>query len=78
MKVYVTTYCLTKGIIESDLEDVGDCYYGKLKDGYLPGLYKKTETFESLSDAKANAEERRKKKIKNLEKQIEKLQALRF
>ena len=78
MKVYVTTYCLTKGIIEADLEDVGDYYYVVLGENHLPAVFKKTEAFRSLSEAKINAEDRRTKKIKSLEKKIEKLQALRF
>ena len=78
MRVYVTTYCLTKGIIESDLEDRGDRYYGKLKEGYLANIFNKKEAFESLLDAKVNAEERRKKKIRSLERQIEKLKSMTF
>ena len=78
MKVYVTKYCLTNGIIEADLGKFETHYIGKLSWDNGPSIYSLEEAFESLAEAKANAEERRKKKIKSLEKKIEKLQALRF
>ena len=78
MKVYVTKYCLTDGIISADLEDLGERFYGKLPRNYEPCNFRKSEVFESLLDAKSDAEKRRKKKIKSLEKQIEKVKAMTF
>jgi len=78
MKVYVTRYCLTEGIIEADLEDNGTYFWGKLEDGCHTGAYKKTEAFVSLADAKGHAEELRRKKIRSLELKIDKLEATRF
>jgi len=76
--VYVTTYCLTKGIIEADLRRDGIFYYGKLPGCIVSRYWNNVEVFEDLEDAKNNCRKRVTKKIKSLERQIEKLKSMTF
>ena len=75
VKMYITKYALTSGIQE---------YYGVMfADGTfsIPGTFdyfRKGEFFESREDAENNAEERRIKKLKSLDKQIKRISALVF
>ena len=78
MKVYITTYCLTKGIIEADLRRDGIFYFGKLPGSTVSRYWDEGEVFEDPEDAKKDCHERRSKKIKSLEKQIEKLKSMTF
>ncbi|MGG7470791.1 hypothetical protein ACVVIH_20565 [Chryseobacterium arthrosphaerae] len=79
MKVYITKYALTKGIIESEGEILG----GPTKmlrttiNSYRVNFYG-TEWHQNKNEAIYKAEEMRKKKIASLEKQIEKLKKLKF
>ena len=78
MKVYITRYALSDGILEKDAEecdrfpgmirtDDGAHFHGEGKDW--------TRTKEA---AAARAEEMKAKKIKSLKKQIEKLERMKF
>lgn len=66
MKVWITKYALTRGIIETD--NLNDCYSGK---GYSWIHYDKEAAIQK-------SEEMRQKKIASLKKQIEKLEEMRF
>ena len=78
MKVYITTYCLTKGIIEADMEQEGASWWGMLPGMTAGSYWNKNEAFADLEDAKNNCRERVTKNIKSLEKQIELLKSMRF
>lgn len=77
MKVWITKYALTKGILEKEVEDCGD---GMVKDSesYLPSYYHGTDWHKDKKSAVAKAEEMRIKKISSLEKQIKKLEKMNF
>ena len=85
MKVWITKYALTDGIIEAQhVENIPPhdgmiqaYFYNKdnqLKNDY----YKEDELFYGKQSAIKKAEEMRKKKIASLKKQIEKLERMRF
>lgn len=83
MKVWITKYALTKGIFA---EEVDACFHispkmvadrGRNTTCYTT-CYHKPDWHENLSDAIAQAETMRARKIKSLEKQIAKLKAMRF
>lgn len=78
MKVWVTKYALTKGIFEDDVEISGDFphlaqssptkyYHGEGKEWHRTKI-----------EAIQRAEEMRKKKVRSLKKQIEKLEKMEF
>ena len=81
MKVYITKYALTQGIIEVDGGSVREV---EIKDGRL--RYKKSYTqvycagewYTEKGMAVADAEHRKQKKIASLKKQISKLEAMQF
>lgn len=85
MKVWITKYALTKGILLKEAEDfclsidpTGNMIH-MWEDGcshYYHG--KGDEWHDNRQSAIAKAEEMRKKKITNLHKQIEKLQNMSF
>lgn len=74
---FVTKYALTRGIVEissrlrvgSDLITTNEKY---------PQYLHKGDWFSTEEEAKVDAENRRKKKIASLKKQIEKLEKLKF
>ena len=74
MKRYLTKYALTYGIKEVKAEPLDE--YWKVKGDY--NLFTENECFATIEEAVANAEQRRAKKIRSLEKQIERLKALKF
>ena len=78
MKVYITTYCLTKGIIEADMKQEGSLWWGRLPGMTTSSYWNENEAFLDLEDAKKNCRERVTKKIRILQKQIEKLRAMTF
>ena len=78
MKIYVTRYALTKGIIEIDAEYVKGSYWGKLSKEHFADLYRPSEAFEGFSDAQKAAESMRKKKIASIKKQLAKLEKMEF
>ena len=81
MKVWITKYALTQGIIEDDAEicintdktgnmiscGIGNYYHGEGK-----------EWHKTKESAIKKSEEMRQKKIESLKKQIEKLERMRF
>lgn len=80
MKVWITKYALTQGVLEKEVEQSSvtpnmvvstanqfDCYHGEGRDWH--------RTPEAAAD---KAEEMRVFKIASLEKQIKKLKAMRF
>lgn len=80
MKVYITKYALTQGILEKDLE-VSPAYYNDKIFYATEGFYSYrigTEAFLNIEDARKNAEERKLKKIESLKKQIKKLETLKI
>lgn len=79
MKVYITKYALTTGIMERDVEDIG---HGTVKDKdtfmsqyfYVEGK----GWHRTMESAIKHAQVMRDNRIKALEKQIEKLKGLTF
>ena len=81
MKLFITKYALTDGIIEIDssiLRDKITHYYGKVGSRAPMVYYKKAEVFDNIKDAKTKAETMRIKKVTALQKQIEKLNGFSF
>lgn len=77
MKVWITKYALTKGILEKEVEDCGDGMI-KEKESHFPTYYHGTEWHSEKQSAIEKAEEMRKKKIASLKKQMEKLERMKF
>lgn len=75
MKAYVTKYALSNGIEEVNGEIYDDIYF-KVKGFYF--LFGEGEWFKTKEDAIKKVEEMRIKKIKYLEKQIERLKNKKF
>lgn len=77
MKVYITKYALTKGVFEITASNIGS--EGMIKDvANNYNYYLKGDWYENIEDAKKDAEQRRRKKIISLQKQIDKLNKLKF
>lgn len=79
MKVWITKYALTDGIIEADAESCGTNIASVSWDNgtRCTNLYWK-ECYLSKEYAIKKAEEMRQKKIESLKKQIKKLEKMRF
>lgn len=83
MKVWITKYALTRGILELDSETVegfrvkGDSIYYFEQSGYPQGFHK-GEWYENQQMAITKAEEMRQKKLASLKQQIEKLEKIVF
>lgn len=74
---YLAKYALSSGIKAIDCKPPGSTGYCQQVGGY--GLYKLgKDVFETESEAVANAEDHRVKKIASLKKQIEKLERMTF
>ena len=79
MKIWITKYALTRGIIEAEIdmrigESITITWINK-----CPGTYfKPGEWFKSKEDAIKKAEEMRKTEIEKLTKKIKKLEKMRF
>ena len=79
MKVWITKYALTKGIIEADGEPYGlEWVSASWDNGYKCNDFKQGEWFDTKERAIKKAEEMCQKKIENLKKQIKKLEEMRF
>lgn len=78
MKVWISKYALTKGIYE--VEVITTEFETMVVDKSNPTFmfYHKGEWHKTKEDAIKRAEEMRNKKIKSLEKQINKLKNMRF
>lgn len=75
MKAYITKYALTRGILIKDGE-ISDSGYFRVEGDY--NSYGGGEYFIRKNHAVENAEERRIKKLKSLDKQIKKLSDINF
>ncbi len=76
--VFITKYALTKGIYELEVTINGNIASG-VKNQYLDVFTQKgKDWFENYNDACIYAEKLKNKKIKSLEKQIEKLKNMKF
>lgn len=74
MKYWITKYALTQGIFELEAEDRGDeMIKGKGYDYFHAG-----EFFSDKENAIKKAELMREKKIKSVEKQLQKLKEMKF
>lgn len=80
MKVYITKYALTTGIIEREVEVANHCstmVSFKNEHNYFES-YHKPDWFETKVEAITRAELMKTKKIESLKKQIKKLEKLQF
>lgn len=79
MKVWITKYALTDGIVEAEGEPYGlEWVSASWDNGCRCNDFEQGEWFDTKERAIKKAEEMRKKKIDNLKKQIEKLEGMRF
>ena len=78
MKVWITKYALTKGIVETETETQNPVWtvFKNNTMLYTKNIGKDFHT--SKEEAKLKAEEMRQKKIASLKKQIDKLERMRF
>ena len=79
MKVWITKYALTKGILEIECVKIGDAGVREVGNSF-PTYYhgEGNEWHRTKESAIKKAEEMRQKKIESLKKQIEKLEKMRF
>lgn len=79
MKVYLTKYALTAGIIEAEVERRGDAgHFVTLKNKVAMNgsvLVRAKEVFDSLDEALADFQRRKMNRIRQLEAQVKKLKA---
>lgn len=80
MKVYITKYVLTSGILEKEarINEYPDSKPRAFVNGDYSSYGIGTEAFYTLDEAKKNAEKRRMRKIESLKKQIKKLENLKI
>ena len=79
MKVWITKYALTDGIIEADAELCGlDIISASWDNGARCNNFKGEEWWSTKKNAIEKAEEMRQKKIASLKAQIEKLEEMSF
>lgn len=83
MKVWITKYALSTGIVEAEMEinktsSDTEYAYGKIGNDTVHQGYFGNDFQRSISEAKADAERRRKEKIESLRNQIAKLEKLKF
>lgn len=79
MKVWITKYAMTDGIIEAEAEPCGfDIISASWDNGTRCNNFKGDEWWSRKKNAIEKAEEMRQEKIASLKKQIEKLERMRF
>lgn len=80
MKVWITKYALTQGIIKSEAEDCGDRMIRvKNENGYFEYYHGEGKEWHKTEEsAIEKAEQMRQKKIESLKKQIQKLEKMKF
>lgn len=79
MKIWITKYALTRGIIEAEIYMPSGEYITITRiNGCLSTTLKPGEWFTSKEDAIKKAEEMRKIEIEKLTKKIKKLEKMRF
>jgi len=79
MKAYITKYALTKGILEANTSNWEDPT-GFVRCEVFPfcSFRRGHEIFGTMAEAKQHAEQMRLKKIASLQRQIDKLEDMRF
>lgn len=77
-KIYVTKYALTSGISEHDAEISSGGDMASFRENGYPHYYHGDDFHLTLDEALKRAEEMRIKKLASLNKQIEKISALKF
>lgn len=79
MKVWITKYALTDGIIEAEGEPYGlEWVSARWDNGYRCNDFEQGEWFDTKERAIEKAEEMRQKKIASLKNQIKKLEEMKF
>ena len=79
MKVYITKFFETAGIIETEGSSVGSGYImAKLEGRAFSSSFSKSNYALTIDEAKAQADKKRIQRIASLEKQIDKLKQLKF
>ena len=79
MKVWISKYALTQGIIETEAKKTSSDSISITKECKTPtNWFYKGDWHETKEAAIAKAEEMRQKKIASLKKQIEKLEGMKF
>lgn len=78
MKVYITKYALSTGIIETDDAEICSNISGDMISYKNYGYYRGNDWHKKKEDAVLRAEVMRIKKIESLKKQIEKLDKMKF
>ena len=80
MRVWITKYALTTGIIEAEAEECEHDMIRVYKDSFYPSYYHKEgrEWHRTKESAIAKAEEMRQKKISSLKKQVKKMEDMKF
>ena len=76
MKVFITKYALTQGIIEADARGVGDGMV--VVRGRFDSYFRKDDWHDNIIDAVDAANRMRTKKITSLKKQLDKLEHMLF
>lgn len=78
MRVYVTKYALTEGILTMEAQpcQVVTMIEVKPKDNGFTQYFHNREWHTDLEEAKARAEEMRQNKIKNLKKQLKRMETM--
>lgn len=80
MKVFVTKYALTQGIIEREADYCSYLSIGiiKARGPYTFEYYHKPFWYETMEEAIAHAETIRDKKLKSIEKQMKRIKSIKF
>lgn len=82
MKVFITQYALTQGIIEKDavIHDGSSTGLIEVRSSGFTAYYHRegVNWCRTLDEAKISAEKKRLKKIESIKKQLSKLEALKF
>ena len=76
-KVFITKYCMTLGILEKEVEVLGDDMISVKSHNYT-SYYHKGEWFLDRANAVDNAEKRLARKIVSVKKSLAKLEKLKF
>lgn len=79
MTAWITKYALSRtGIYEVEIRSISSDRYVYTTNKSAVSFILNVEAFETEAEARANARQRRDKKIESLRKQIAKLQAMEF
>lgn len=80
MRVWITKYALTTGIIEAEAEECEHDMIRAHENSFCPSYYHKEgrDWHRTKESAIAKAEEMRQKKISSLKKQIKKMEDMKF